>query len=122
MIAVPAKLTRETLDSLASQNGESSGSVIRVGMSSCGIAAGAQQVFDLLRAQVLQLGLDARVEQCGCSGMCYAEPLVEVSVEGRPTMLYGNVTPELAVRILDEHVREGRVLNDLAYDVPLRED
>jgi NADH-quinone oxidoreductase subunit F len=50
---------------------------IRVGTASCGIAAGAGDVLDLLK----QFAGDIPVEEVGCVGHCYAEPLVEVETE-----------------------------------------
>jgi len=48
------------------------------------------------------------IEPGGC-GMCFAEPIVEVHLPGRPRVIYGNVTPEQAEMIIKEHVAEGRV-------------
>ena len=56
--------------------------VIKVGLSSCGIAAGAKQVFQRLQEEIAARGLEVDLMQCGCAGMCYAEPLVEVRSRG----------------------------------------
>ena len=45
---------------------------ITVGMGSCGIAAGADSVFDLLKEK----GLSPKIT--GCNGLCYLEPIVTV--------------------------------------------
>jgi NADH-quinone oxidoreductase subunit F len=50
---------------------------IRVGTASCGIAAGAGDVLELLK----QFAGDVPVEEVGCVGHCYAEPLVEVETD-----------------------------------------
>ena len=75
-------------------------------MSSCGIAAGAGVIFDLLKAEVAADFPEVAVRQCGCNGLCYAEPLVEVCVDGVPPVLYGRVTPDFARRIIEEHLGE----------------
>ncbi|MBN2339986.1 MAG: 4Fe-4S binding protein [Deltaproteobacteria bacterium] len=59
---------------------------IRVGVSSCGLAAGAQAVVDKLKQKT-----DVTVLGVGCIGHCYAEPLVEV-VTADTAVLYGNVS------------------------------
>jgi (2Fe-2S) ferredoxin len=113
-------LTREDLDNLAKVKKPPVGAYIKVGLSSCGIAAGAQEVFDLMAAEVVKRNLPVTVRRCGCSGACYAEPLVEVCIEGVPPITYGRVTREVAIRIIEEHVRDKRLVNDHIVDVPVR--
>jgi len=90
---------------------------IRVGMSTCGIAAGADEVFAALVEEAEKRKIPVSIRRCGCSGRCYAEPLVEVKTAGLPAVTYGKVDRETAVRILDEHVAAGKILNDHVYDV-----
>jgi NADH-quinone oxidoreductase subunit F len=61
---------------------------IRVGVASCGIAAGAQEVMDLLKNSVK----DIPIIGVGCLGHCYAEPLVEVILKDDTSIFYGNLT------------------------------
>ena len=115
------KLTRSDLQkSVTAAQSAQKGSYIKVGLSSCGIAAGAQEVFDLLVSEVAKRNLPVTVGRCGCSGMCYAEPLVEVAVEGLPTVVYGSVTSDVANRILEEHVHDKRLVNDHVVDLTAR--
>ncbi len=60
---------------------------IRVGVASCGVAAGADAVLNLLRTQTESIP----VEGTGCLGYCYAEPLVEAVLGDGSSVLYGNV-------------------------------
>ena len=115
-----AKMTREDLDKLAAQQGGAAGDYIKVGLSSCGIAAGARTVYDLFAQEVKKRTMPVTVGRSGCSGACFAEPLVEVSAKGLPTVIYGRVTPEVAIRILEEHVRDGRLVNDYIVDMMVR--
>ncbi len=85
---------------------------IAVGMSSCGIAAGARAVFDAVAKDVAARGLGWKVASTGCIGACHAEPLVEVRPADGSRHLYGNVDESKAKRIVDEH---------LAGGVPVRE-
>jgi NADP-reducing hydrogenase subunit HndB len=110
------KLTREALEKYTAKKDKAAQcSYIKVGMSSCGIAAGARKVFDLLCEEVPRRYPSIAVRKCGCNGLCHAEPLVEVCVDGAPAVVYGRVTPEVAARIVEEHIGERRLINDHIY-------
>lgn len=49
-----------------------------VGLGSCGIAAGARKVYDVLDSEVKNNGLDIDLEITGCVGMCHLEPIVDI--------------------------------------------
>ena len=91
--------------------------IVKVGMSTCGIAAGAQAVYDVLAEEIKKRGLPVRLMKCGCLGMCYAEPLVEVQVDTLPRVIYGNVDKDTAVKIIDKHVAGQRLVNDHIIDI-----
>jgi NADH:ubiquinone oxidoreductase subunit F (NADH-binding)/(2Fe-2S) ferredoxin len=74
--------------------------VIRVGMSTCGLAAGAEPVFNALTEEAGALKVDMRVARTGCAGMCSMEPLVEVQIPGQAAVMFGEVTPEFARSII----------------------
>jgi (2Fe-2S) ferredoxin len=114
------KLTKADLDKVASGPKAEDGPCIKVGMSSCGIAAGAQEVFDLFKSEVEKRNIQISVKPCGCNGACYLEPLVEIAVSGLPVVTYGQVTPQVAMQILDEHVRDKRMVQDHIVDIPMR--
>ena len=48
---------------------------IAVGKGSCGIAAGANKVYDAIEAK---LGNAAELDVTGCIGMCFLEPIVDI--------------------------------------------
>lgn len=75
---------------------------IRVGLNSCGIAAGANEVYDALRGEMKKRGLSFRLKSVGCIGMCYREPLVDV-IENGKLISYGGVKPNLIPDILAAH-------------------
>ena len=58
----------------------------RVGMASCGIAAGADRVFDALKEKT-----SLPVLAVGCLGHCYAEPVVEAVLEDNSSVFYRDV-------------------------------
>jgi hypothetical protein len=51
---------------------------IMVGMATCGISAGADKVYEALKAKIDELKLDVALEKTGCIGFCQREPLVDV--------------------------------------------
>jgi len=94
---------------------------IRIGTGTCGQAAGAEAVYDTFSDEVRRRHLPVQVQKCGCIGMCYAEPLVEVKGGGLPVVRYGKVTPEIALRIVQRHLVDKVLLNDYIYDLQYKE-
>jgi len=88
---------------------------IKVGMATCGIAAGAQDIFNILKEEIKKRNLNIPVKKCGCQGSCYAEPLVEVKVEGLLPITYGRVDKDLAIKIVEKHVVGKMLINDAVY-------
>ena len=80
---------------------------ILVGAGTCGKAAGADEVIEAIRAHLAQTEIDARIYEVGCLGLCYAEPLVELSKSGLPRILYSGVTPDDVPRLLHDYFRKG---------------
>ncbi|NBI05955.1 NADH-ubiquinone oxidoreductase-F iron-sulfur binding region domain-containing protein [Senegalia massiliensis] len=56
---------------------------IIVGQGSCGIAAGANKVYDKLSYEIKNNNLDIELSSTGCIGMCYLEPIIDVIHEGK---------------------------------------
>jgi len=89
------------------------GTKIIVGMGTCGIAAGAREAMNAIIDEVAKRNIrDVQVTQTGCIGMCVLEPLVDVVRPGEPRVTYGRVTPEIARRIVTEHVVNGNIVED----------
>jgi NADP-reducing hydrogenase subunit HndB len=85
-------------------------------MSACGLAAGAEEVFQALVEEVKKRNLPVEVTKSGCAGMCYAEPMVEVKMEGLPTVTYGKVNREIALEILERHIMGKTLLDDHIFE------
>jgi NADH:ubiquinone oxidoreductase subunit F (NADH-binding) len=85
---------------------------IVVGLGSCGIAAGGLGVYGRF-SELLDPAKDKfALKQSGCYGMCYREVLVEVVEDSGHRVLYGGVTPKRVDRIVDEHLRGGKVIDE----------
>ncbi|MBI4908303.1 MAG: NADH-quinone oxidoreductase subunit NuoF [Acidobacteria bacterium] len=76
---------------------------IRIGLGSCGVASGAEPVREALLEAARRAGAEGIVKTVGCNGMCHCEPLVEV-ISGGQKHIYGNVTPDTARDIVDQHL------------------
>ncbi|MCX7971102.1 MAG: (2Fe-2S) ferredoxin domain-containing protein [Negativicutes bacterium] len=86
---------------------------IIVGMGTCGIAAGAREALNAIMDEIAKRKLrDVVVRQTGCIGMCEKEPLVDVVREGEARITYGHVTPEVARKIVAEHVVNDRIVDE----------
>ncbi len=87
---------------------------IVVGMATCGIAAGARLVLNTLVEEVAKEDLSsaATVTQTGCIGICQYEPVVEVFEAGKEKVTYVKVTPDMAKRIVAEHIKGGKVVTE----------
>jgi len=86
---------------------------VRVGFGSCGIAAGARKVIAQFEKSLADKGLAIAVEQTGCNGMCFNEPLVEVFDETGKVHLYGKVAPEDVDGIIEKHIVGGKAVDEL---------
>ena len=87
---------------------------IRVGTGLAGEAAGGFEVVAAVKAALEQQQIPANVSEVGTLGLCFAEPLLDVQMPGGPRVFYGQVTPELAERIIREHVAGGDPLAEHA--------
>ncbi|HIX93691.1 MAG TPA: (2Fe-2S) ferredoxin domain-containing protein [Firmicutes bacterium] len=87
---------------------------IVVGMATCGIAAGARPVLNAFVEAVNEAGLSGNVtvSQTGCIGICQYEPVVEVFEAGKDKVTYVKMTAEKAKRVVDEHIKGGKVVEE----------
>ncbi len=72
---------------------------ITVGKGSCGIAAGASEIYELLQKGLAERQFDCEIAVTGCIGMCYLEPIVNV-IHGDVCRTYVKVNEEGAAEIL----------------------
>ena len=91
--------------------------VVKVGMGSCGIAAGAQKIYHRLEEMVREHPHQLRLDKTNCIGMCYCEPLVEVEMDG-VRVIYGEVSEEKIVKIIHTHLEQHRFLEEEVYYAP----
>ncbi len=75
--------------------------VLKLGLGTCGIAAGARETHEALLKRVEEKGLDVEVAGTACIGYCQREPLIDVQVPGKGRVLYGGMTADKALALLD---------------------
>lgn len=84
---------------------------IKVGLATCGIKAGAREVLNAIVDEAEKRKLDnVTITAMGCIGLCSNEPVVEVSVPGQDKVTYVDMTPEKAVRMIEEHIINNNVV------------
>lgn len=87
---------------------------VLVGMATCGIAAGARPVLNAFVEEIAKRGLteDIVVTQTGCIGICQYEPVVEVEIPGEEKVTYVKMTPEKAVKVVNDHLVNRNVVSE----------
>ncbi len=74
---------------------------IVVGKGSCGLAAGAEKVYDAIVEALKAKKSDITVGTVGCVGMCWLEPIVDVYTDENELIRLVRVKPEDAEAIAD---------------------
>ncbi|RKX52255.1 MAG: (2Fe-2S) ferredoxin domain-containing protein [Thermotoga sp.] len=87
---------------------------IIVAMGTCGIAAGAKETLEAIIKELDERNInDFAVVQSGCMGLCEVEPTVKVIIDEKQPIIYGHVDPLNAHRIIEQHIVNGKVVEDL---------
>jgi len=92
---------------------------IIVGMGTSGIAAGAKEVLNTFVTILTEKKLsNVKIRQTGSIGLDHAEPVVEVHMPGMPNIIYGRVNPDIAKKIVTEHIMNKKLLDEHVFDRP----
>jgi NADH-quinone oxidoreductase subunit F len=89
---------------------------ITVGFGSCGIAAGAQDVFNSIEKVLKDKNLNVELNKTGCNGLCYCEPIIEVRNENGLT-IYHSVNPSKVEKIIEEHIVNNNEIDAWKIDI-----
>jgi len=85
---------------------------VYVGLSTCGIAAGAKASMEAMASEIETLGLkNVELVRVGCIGSCYAEPTIEIAAPGKQNVVYGYVNEETAREIVRTHLAEDKAVD-----------
>ena len=83
-----------------------------VAMGTSGISAGAKLTLNALADEVEKKGLENVIITQTGSAYPNPEPVVEVYTPEGGLVVYGSVDKDSAVRIVDEHLAGGKILED----------
>ena len=78
---------------------------IHVGLGSCCMAKGSDQLFHALAENAASCGGKVVVKRVGCVGMCHRTPMIEVTQPGKPGTFYADLTPSQARALVQRHFR-----------------
>ncbi len=76
---------------------------IRIGLGSCCVASGSDEIRQAVEETVQKRGLNVNLKHVGCVGMCHQVPLVEIVPEQKEPTLYAKVSPDSVKSIIDQH-------------------
>lgn len=112
-LAELAAIKERMKDKVAIREGSGALRVV-VGMATCGIAAGARPVLGAFVEEINKAGLTEKVTvtQTGCIGICQYEPVVEIFEDGKDKVTYVKMTAEKAARVVAEHIKGGKVVEE----------
>jgi len=90
-----------------SQNGprKTEDGEIRIGLGSCCIASGSEDVKNSVELAVKENALDVHMKRVGCVGMCHQVPLLEIIPNGKEPVLYSKVQPGDVKKIINQHFK-----------------
>ena len=112
-LAELAELREKMKSSVNMRQDASDDTRVVVGMATCGIAAGARPVLAAFVDEVAKRKLQSvMVTQTGCIGICQFEPIVEVIDENGTKTTYVKMTPEKALRVVNDHIVNGNVVTE----------
>ncbi len=120
-----ARIKIEDLDKISAQvrkamflrDGASRAKII-VHMGTCGISAGARKVMSALLEEIEKKDIkDVILTTSGCAGLCSKEPMATVELKGQAPVKYIDLTAEKILKILFEHVVEGKIVKEYALAI-----
>lgn len=86
-----------------------------VHMGTCGIAAGARDVFSALQGEMERLDIaNVRLRVTGCAGLCSMEPMITVHLPGQAPVKYGKLDASRAREVFYSHILGGHPKEEYA--------
>ena len=91
--------------------------VILIGMGTCGLANGAQKVYDAFAEQLKEKNIKARIISTGCVGYCAKEVIVDIKLPGHPRISYAEVKPEDVPELIEKTIENKQIVPDKTLGV-----
>jgi len=76
---------------------------IRIGLGSCCVASGSDEIRDTVKDTIDRNGLNVKLKHVGCVGMCHQVPLVEIVPTEGEAILYSKVKAADVEQIVEKH-------------------
>lgn len=86
--------------------------LIYLGMGTCGLAAGAGDVYERIVALLKDKEINAELKPVGCIGLDEEEVLLDLQLPGEVRVSYGRVSPDMVERIISEHLLGGKPVQE----------
>jgi NADH:ubiquinone oxidoreductase subunit F (NADH-binding)/NADH:ubiquinone oxidoreductase subunit E/Pyruvate/2-oxoacid:ferredoxin oxidoreductase delta subunit len=86
-------------------NTEASQGEVRIGLGSCCIASGSQEVKTALEDALADSDINVEVKQVGCVGICNQVPILEIHKEGQTPAVYAKIKPEEVREVIKHHFK-----------------
>ncbi|GLI53884.1 NADH-ubiquinone oxidoreductase-F iron-sulfur binding region domain-containing protein [Thermodesulfovibrio yellowstonii] len=86
---------------------------ISVGVATCGIASGANEIYNAAKNYVEENNLDVFLTKTGCIGYCRNEPIVNISLPNSPILIFHKIS-ESDVPGLLEALINGKLIHEKA--------
>jgi len=88
---------------------------VKVGVGSCGLAAGAGDVYLKLEEYIKTQNIAIKLEKTACIGMCFEEPIIEISGLERGAITLGKISVDQVPAYMDayisgQHIDQGVIL------------
>jgi NADP-reducing hydrogenase subunit HndB len=111
------KMRESSKKKISLREGNFRGKLI-VHLGTCGIAAGARDIMSTFLDEFEYRGItDIMFTTSGCAGLCSKEPMITVELEDSAPVKYGELTPEKARKILDDHIIGGEIVKEFAIGI-----
>jgi NADH-quinone oxidoreductase subunit F len=95
---------------------------IKVGLASCGLAAGAGAIYEGIKEYISDKGLDIKLRKTACIGMCFAEPIIEITTDDGKNITYGRLTEADIAPVIESCLQNNPLLEKAIlspdYDCP----
>ncbi|MBP1628091.1 MAG: hndC [Holophagaceae bacterium] len=114
---------RDRAQTRLTERGNSNKTIIQIGSATCEHAAGSLDVLEEFSKHIQASGRDdVAIHKTGCTGRCSKEPIVGISIPGRPPVKYERVNREIVHKIFTQHIQKGAPLPEHALDNSLSQE
>jgi NADH:ubiquinone oxidoreductase subunit F (NADH-binding)/NADH:ubiquinone oxidoreductase subunit E/Pyruvate/2-oxoacid:ferredoxin oxidoreductase delta subunit len=87
---------------------------IRIGLGSCCVASGSDEIRDAVKDTIDRNGLNVKLKHVGCVGMCHQVPLVEIVPAQGEATLYSKVKAADVDQIVQSHFQPAGFLRRIS--------